>query len=291
VRKCPKCGYILLGAVDHCTNCGAALTAASVGASPATATPGAAPPAAPPFVAPPSPFGPPPAPPSPYGAAPAPAPYANTPNPCAPIAWAPAPTPFDVKATPGRSPALRIAIAVLVALLVAGGGAKFLQHNDALPSGTSDFAKGNGIPYVAPDHSYTAQFPMSPAESSAQVPAGGYVLTMYMALDSNVNYEVGIAEAALPVAIPQGRVSDALDAGLQNAADGMKGSIKSKGTTTVDGFPAVEAHAKAGDGYQVRMLAIVTSHHIYILMVHSKTGADKLFDALKASFVMSESST
>jgi hypothetical protein len=206
----------------------------------------------------------------------------------APAAWAPAPTSFEVKTRRRRPGVLRIVIAVIVALLISGAGLNFL-NKDKLPAGTSDFAKGNGIPYSAPDHSYTAQFPLPPDVSTEQVPAGGNVLTMYMALNSTDNYEVGIAEAALPVPIAQYRAAEALDSGLQSSADGMKGSIQSKAQTNVDGFPAVGAHAKAGDGYPVRMLAILTPHHIYVLLVHSKTGADKLFAALQASFVMAES--
>jgi hypothetical protein len=183
---------------------------------------------------------------------------------------------------------LRIVISVIIALVIGAAGINYL-NKDKLPSGTSDFARGNGIPYSAPDHSYTAQFPAAPEESSQQVPAGGYVLTMYMALNSTDSYEIGIAEAALPVSIPAYRTSDALDSGLNNAADGMKGKIESKAETTVDGFPAADAHAKAGDGYAVRMLGIITPHHIYVLMVHSKTGSDRLFEALKSSFVMAES--
>ena len=209
----------------------------------------------------------------------------------APTAWAPAPTPFNTTVTRRRSPALRIVIAVIVGIVLVGGGATFLQDKNALPSGTSDFAKGNGIAYSAPDHSYTAQFPSSPEESSQVIPVGATSLTMYMALNSTDNYELGVAEAALPVAIPQGQSTDALDAGIENAANGMHGSIESKVPTTVDGFPAEDARAKAGDGYPVRMLAIMTPRHVYILMVHSKTGADRLLDALKASFVMSESNT
>jgi hypothetical protein len=295
VRKCPKCGYILLGAVDNCTNCGEQL-AASVGAAQANTTPTAPPPPEPPqFAPPPSPFAAPsaPAPQSSFGAPPAPyaAPDANSPGMYSPTAWAPAPTPFDMKVTRRRSPLLRIAIAVIIGLVLTGAGASFLQDKNALPSGTNDFAKGNGIPYSPADRSYTAQFPCAPEESSEQIPVGNSVMTMYLADCQTDNYEIGIAEAALPASIAQAQANDALDSGLQNAASGMKGSIQSKAQTTVDGFPAEDVHGKAGDGYPVRMRAIITPQHVFILMVHTKTGADRLSDALKASFVMAESKT
>ena len=57
-------------------------------------------------------------------------------------------------------------------------------------------------------------------------------------------------------------------------------------TTYRDSGVDIDAKMKAPDGYEARALVMLSSSHLYVLFVHSKTGTDTLFDAFDASFVV-----
>jgi hypothetical protein len=287
MRKCGECGYLILGELDRCNHCGAALAAPAGAASvtpPAAATTPVSTSAAPPrFAAPP---------PSPAWsnapAAPAtPAtPPTTMPGMYAPTQWAPAPNPvIQTQSRSGASPRAAIAVMMVVLLACGGIGYTFLAHRNALPSGTSSFVAGKGVVYSPADHAYTAQFPAQPKVDSQSNTVGGVNLTMHMALDANDDYEIGVGEMPLPGGISRAQSDELLSGALTGGATAAHLTLANQQKIAVDGSPAIDAHAKDDAGYPVRILVIATQRHLYFLVVHAKQGTDRLFDALRASFI------
>jgi hypothetical protein len=278
VRRCASCGYLILGHVDECQNCGTDLGAAVVGAAPAAATRFAGPTVAPPTAPPPS------APPPAYGTT-APAPPVHPQRDMfGPTTWAPAP----VITTKRRAGNPRAAIAVVVVMFMASAaiGYTVLTHRNALPAGTSDFVNGKGITYTPADASYTVQFPTQPEVDSQSSRIGSYSVTTNMAIVTADNYELGTAEAVLPVNVPESKIDQVLNGGADASMSGIHASgVDIRSRMQLDGLPALEVRAKGPDGYSVREIVAVSSRYIFVLFVHAKTGTDRLYSALKSSFV------
>ena len=290
MRKCPTCGYLLLGDGDTCKHCGAALPLVSVAVAPVGAEATAAAPVAPPARLAPVPpatdsgpriWTPPPVtapPPSPLGATPPPAGMA-------PPVWRPAPVPVIVR-TPRPSFAQRVlAACVLLAMVAAGvGGYNFLSSRADLPAGTSAFVHGNGVAYADPDGVYTAEFPKAPAVDSSNVSLAGGDLTVTTASVEADDYEVGVIVGALPVAIPTSQVDSSMKDLTADAISGTQGTVESQTRGTRGAAATLETRFKMGDGYAAHILVMMTGSHIYVLYVHAKTGADRLYSALDKSF-------
>ena len=196
MRKCGECGYLILGDVDRCNHCGAALAAPVAAGSVAAAAVATTPPPPPRFAAPPPPptWTTAPAPPTPLASD---APPTTMPGMYAPTQWAPAPI-IQTQARSGASPRAAIAVIMVVLLACGGIGYTWLAHRDALPSGTSAFVAGKGVVYSPDDHAYTAQFPARPTVDSQSNTVGGVNLTMHMALDDSDDYEIGVGDMSLP---------------------------------------------------------------------------------------------
>jgi hypothetical protein len=206
----------------------------------------------------------------------------------APTQWAPAPI-IQTQARSGASPRAAIAVIMVVLLACGGIGYTWLAHRDALPSGTSAFVAGKGVVYSPEDHAYTAQFPTRPTVGSQSNTVAGVNLTMYMALADSDDYEIGVGDMALPAVITRAHTDELLDGALKGGASAAHLTVASQEKIAVDGAPAIDAHAKDDSGYPVRLLVIATQRHLYFLIVHAKQGTDRLFDALRSSFIAQDS--
>jgi hypothetical protein len=174
----------------------------------------------------------------------------------------------------------------MVVLLACGGiGYTWLTHHDALPSGTSAFVAGKGVVYSPEDHAYTAQFPAQPTVDSQSNTVSGVNLTMHMALDDSDDYEIGVGDMSLPGVITRAQTDELLTGALTGGASAAHLTLAKQDNIEIDGAPAIDAHAKDDSGYPVRLVVIATQRHLYFLIVHAKTGTDRLYDALLASFV------
>jgi hypothetical protein len=206
----------------------------------------------------------------------------------APTQWAPAPI-IQTQGRSGASPRAAIAVIMVVLLACGGIGYTWLAHRDALPSGTSAFVAGKGVVYSPEDHAYTAQFPTRPTVDSQSNTVAGVNLTMYMALADSDDYEIGVGDMALPAVITRAHTDELLDGALKGGASAAHLTIASQEKIAIDGAPAIDAHAKDDSGYPVRLLVIATQRHLYFLVVHAKQGTDRLFDALRSSFIARDS--
>jgi hypothetical protein len=175
---------------------------------------------------------------------------------------------------------------ITVVLLACGAiGYAWLTHHDALPSGTSDFVAGKGVVYSPTDNAYTAQFPARPKVASQSNTVDGVNFTVHMALDASDNYEIGVGEMPLPRAITRAQSDALLTGALTGGSLAAHFKVTNRRNIDVDGAPAIDVRAKDDAGYSVRILVVATRRHLYFLVVHAKHGTDRLYEALRASFI------
>jgi hypothetical protein len=301
MRKCRSCGSLLLGDVEACARCGAPLPVA-VGASPAIAASASGSPSAPP--APPAAPLPPATGPAPAQSAPAVPSYGRlsipAPVPVAPVgtspsgggstgapplreAWQPVAIAVPV-AAPRKKPWARVALALAV-IIVVGAGILHLR-SDPLPAGTSAFVAGNGVTYTSPDGVFQVQLPQNPQVEHETISVNGLSAPFYLGLVTSDSYEMGAASVVYPGSFDPARVNDALDAMATQGVKGANGTSVVKTPTMHGAEPAIDVKFKAGDGYSGRMLVVANGGSVVMLIVHAKSGTDRLFKALEESLLI-----
>jgi len=321
MRKCSSCGYLLLGDGEVCARCGGPVVAGrpvrvpAAAAAPAggatTPTGGTAVPpanswaaATPPPAWPPAPSGPgsvpapsvPSAQPTPavpsYGRLsippPVSAPPPGNPSAGAPLvplreSWEPATVTAPVAK---RRPKVWAQLALVVAIVLVAGAAVVHMHSDPLPAGTSGFVAGGGVTYDSPDGSFEVQLPQTPTTDQEAITVNNVTATLFTALSSTSDYEIGAADIAFPSVVPAARVNDMLDAALTKGVDGTHGTLVKKIFTRHGVLPAIEGHFNAPDGYRAEILVVSNGWSLVLLIVHSKTGTDRLFKALEDSLII-----
>jgi hypothetical protein len=172
----------------------------------------------------------------------------------------------------------------VVAAVFAGGLVRGFFGN-GLPSGTSAFVGGHGVEYTAPDNSYLAHFPKQPVEDQEPVTVGSVTANVTSALVQTDDYEIGTASMQLPIAVPAEQIDGVLDGAMNGGIVQIDGKLQTKNRVTRGGYTAVEATFKASDGYSAHGLVMIHGTRMYMEFVHAKTGTDRLFKALDASFV------
>ena len=294
MRKCASCGYLLFGEGDTCKHCGVTLPLVSAGAlvtsgAPAASVPATA--AAPAAVSPlPStPFAPPPIalpPPAPPALAPpAPLPPTSGRTAVAREYWTPSPPPAPTK--PSRSTPRALIAVISVASMALGWVAvgQFL-HKDSIPAGTSAFVAGHGVVYSSPDHTFDARFPSTPTVEQRVISVSSASATLNLAQVQTDDYEVVAASLVLPVAVPPGQVDTVLHDILTAGAASQGDKIVSEKHVTHYGATGIEVQAKVTDGYDARLMVLISGPRVYLLGVHAKTGTGRLYDALVSSLIM-----
>jgi hypothetical protein len=296
LRKCAACEYLLFGDGETCNHCGAELPRVSAAATSASAAPVATATAPSPTPAS-SPTEPVvssswrdrlPSTPPPVGGPPAsrfagPPPAGTPMTPPTQELWRP-PAPPVVTTTKRSAPVARLALIVIVGLVLGGFGYRFVNRPGALPSGTSDWVAGKGVDYTAPDRSYKVRLPIQPQESQQPVSVGSVTASVSAAIASTSDYELGAGTIVVPVTIPPDRVDSVLEGALNGGVSNVNGDLVSKERIERGGLPAMKAKFKAPDGYSARVLVMLSGSRLYMLFVHAKTGTDKLFETLDASF-------
>ena len=264
MRKCQICGYLVLGEGETCKHCGALLPRMS-----ALVASGAPPPAAAP---------------APVGAPASSTSFSRRP-PVERDSWD-APSPVPVK--PARSNTPRVVIAfIAIASMALGWVAvgQFFQA-DNLPAGTSAFVAGHGVPYSSPDHTFDAQFPSQPKLVQKQFSIASTGATLNLAQAQTDDYEVVAASMVVPVRVPDSEVDTAIHQILNAGAASQDAKILNEKHVTIEGAPGIEVRAKVKDGYDARLLVIVSGSRFYLLGVHARSATAKLFDALVSSLII-----
>jgi hypothetical protein len=191
-------------------------------------------------------------------------------------------------APPAKSSNARVALVfALVAFLALGGIGLYLRGKaaTAVPAGTSDFVAGRGVSYAPADNAFTVRLPADPEVTTQPVTVGSVSMMLQTALVETDDYELGAASMTLPVAVPDSRVDDTLESSLDNGVSSVDGDLVSKKRITRGGLPALDAIFKAKDGYSAHIMVILDTRYVYMLIVHSKSGTERLFNALNTSFV------
>ncbi len=324
MRACQNCGYLVPETWDTCKRCHAALVdrvpalAGNVAAGPAPASTKAATPAPAPIPpAPGAPAGGPPqlptlprrtvGPPLPTAAPPSGA-YDQSYNlpakiggPIGPGGYEPpmsfaaesasptwaAPNPTHTRTS--RS-SWRKVVAVLVVLVVAYGGWRVVQDRffDHLPQGTEEYAGGGGVTYAPAGHHYQVRLPVPPVESTASDTVDGQVYTAYNALIERLPDGWEIAVGTVAIGPRPGLTDEVLDAALLSTATGMaaaaNATTKQHSTITHEGYRGIDVSLDTGDGYPAKMRLFFDGSNVFYLLVHSSSGAGKLFHELTDSF-------
>jgi hypothetical protein len=281
MRKCPDCGYLVFGDGDACKHCGAPLSPAA---------------AAPPYVAQPLPpvlvtSGAPPQP--PLSVPPVLPPFYREGASAAPPAqepigreyWTP-PTPVVVPSKRAGTPRSLIALISIVSMVLGFVAVNHVFNRNALPSGTSDFVAGRGIPYSSPDHTFDARFPMAPTVQQKPYSTPSGTVTMNLAQVQTDDYELVAASMVLPVSVSGERVDAVLHNILMEGANAQGAKIATETPITRYGATGLEVRAKVKDGYDARLVVLVSGSHVYFLGAHAKRGTVRLYDALMGSLVL-----
>ena len=312
MRKCRNCRSLLLGDVESCPRCGAPVPVAVAAGSWTSAAGSTAPPSAAPG---PSSWSPPPAPPATpaapappgagapivpsYGRLSIPSPVASAPIGAEPAAapgtpgappplrevWQPVLTETPAKVASRPKPWGRVALAVAIALVV-GAGVMHLRSGDPLPAGTSEYVAGHGVDFVSPDGTFQVQLPAQPEVDHKAISVNGVNSTLYIAITQSDAYEMGVASVVFPVPFDQSRLNAALDDMTSEGVKSANGTSVSKTLTTHGSEPAMEVKFKAGDGYAGRMLVIASGKSLIMVIVHAKSGTDRLYKALEESLII-----
>jgi hypothetical protein len=279
MRKCDSCGSLLLGDVDTCARCGAALTTPPASA----AWPPAPGPAGPAPTAPPTPGmgrlsipSPIPPPPPPTDSADAAAEFQQS--------WQPVMVGAPVSAkrsTPWGQVVVGVAVALVVALAVL-----HLNSGNNLPAGTSDFVSGGGVTYTSPDGSFQMQSPTPPIVASRPMTIGSVQTTAYISTATTDDYAIIGGSAVVPVNVPRDRINDALNAMANAGSTSLKATISHQSLTTHGVLPAIEESLNTPDGFKAKLLVVISGSAIIVLIVAAKSGVDRLFKALDDSLII-----
>jgi hypothetical protein len=159
-------------------------------------------------------------------------------------------------------------------------------NSDPLPPGTSAFVAGHGVPFTSPDHTFEAQFPATPTIDPEPIRVGVASATLNLAQVQTDDYEVVAASMVLPVSIPSSQVNAAAHEILSSGAASQDAKIVSEKQIVLNGVPGTEVRAKVRDGYDARIVVLISGSRIYMLGAHAKHATSRLFDALAASMVM-----
>ncbi len=162
---------------------------------------------------------------------------------------------------------------------------QFLKH-DKVPADAKDFVAGHGVSFSSPDHTFDAQFPSQPTLIQKQFSVVSSMTTLNLAQAQTADYEVVVASMVVPVRIPDSEVDAAIHQILEAGATAQDARITSEKKVTVVGAPGIEVRAKINDGYDARLLVIVSGSHFYLLGVHATSGVGRLYDALIASLII-----
>lgn len=254
------CGYLVLGDGEICNNCGCLLPRIS-----ALVTIGA-PPAAPRT----------------------PAPSSASFSGLLPVergSWD-APSPVPAKAARSNTPRAVLAFIAIASMALGWVAVDRVFQHDKLPAGTSSFVAGHGIPFSSPDHTFDAEFPVRPKLIQKRFSVASVVATLNLAQAQTDDYEVVAASMVLPIRVPDSDVDAAIHQILDAGAASQDAEILTEKKVSIEGASGIEVRAKVKDGYDARLLVVVSGSRFYLLGVHARFATNRLYDALVSSLII-----
>ena len=199
--------------------------------------------------------------------------------------WTP-PTPVVTAKRTSSTPRSLIVLISVMSMALGFVAVNHVFNRNALPSGTSDFVAGRGVPYSSPDHTFDARFPTTPTVEQKPFQTASGTVTMNLAQVQADDYELVAASLVLPVSVSGDRVDAVLHNILMEGANAQGAKISSETRITRYGATGLEVRAKVKDGYEARMVVLVSGSHVYFLGAHAKRGTVRLYDALMGSLVL-----
>jgi hypothetical protein len=184
-----------------------------------------------------------------------------------------------------RSKPLGLSILAIVVAIVLVAGVMHLRA-DPLPAGTSEFASGGGITYTSPDGAFQVQLPKAPEMQQEPIAVNGGTEILYTAVASTDDYEIGGGSLMLPSTLSRTDAATALDLVLTQSIKSANGTVSHKTVTSRDTLPALQGDFKDAHGYPARILVVLSHSSLIVLLVHAKSGVDRLFKALNASLII-----
>jgi hypothetical protein len=195
-------------------------------------------------------------------------------------------TPDTIQPAKRRKPGRAWPALVLAMLILGYVGVRTIGSTDSIPAGTSDFVAGKGVPYTPPDGAYTVKFPSVPIEQRRTLQAGTVSVPMVLAAIEAPDYELVTGSVVMPRGVA-GRDSDVvIKSVLDDVAKAQGLTITSEQHVTHGPASGIEAHVRLQDGYEGRFMFVSDGSRLYMLGAHSVHGAQRLYDALVASFVI-----
>jgi hypothetical protein len=184
--------------------------------------------------------------------------------------------------------------ALLVVLLTLGGfaGWKYMQAvRNAPPEEVAAFLDGEGDTYTPVGLGYSVRMPFAPTVSTQTETVYGATVTISMAVIEREDWELGVGVFDLPVQVPDAQADSVLREAVSGGTAEISGTLEEQASTTHQGLPAVDAQLKADDGHPVHVRVVASGSRIYLVMAHSITATDDIFDELVASFDLASSTS
>src|SRR5262249_41296557 len=153
--------------------------------------------------------------------------------------------PVVAAAPPKRSTPLGAVVgAIIVVLIVVVVGYSYVANRDAVPSGTSAFVNGHGVPFSAADGTFSVEMPPQPTADQRPISVNGLSANLTAATVETDSYEMGAASFVLPAPIPQNAVTTTLESAMKAGVANVDGKVLHENNITRGGVPALEATFK-----------------------------------------------
>lgn len=189
---------------------------------------------------------------------------------------------------PGRARQPALAVAVVVALGLAGCGGDGAPNPDDAGGATSTREAAPTTPALVDFRSeegrFRVQLPEQPERSQQAVPVGDVSLTVVfftVELSDSVAEVVGYVD--YPTEITETDPMVVLDGAANGAAQQVSGTVVSRTPTTANGSPALDFVIEA-QGAQVQSRGILVGNRLYLLETVTKEPDPDRFGRLTGSF-------
>ena len=124
--------------------------------------------------------------------------------------------------------------------------------------------------------------PQAPEVEQRSEVVDNVTATIYAAAASTNDYEIAAVEHRVPErARTRARERRCWTRRSTGGVSGVNGKLVRKSLLTHDTLPAIEGRFDAPDGYRADVLIVASGSRLIMLLVHAKTGTDRLYKALE----------